>query len=154
MSQQELAHQIEQQKWKGLMMDMDIKRETNAMRKQELVQQRIALNHTITMDERQYDLTKQQAEWQMGEELEDARNEPSPEQEAEAASVPDTTSKAANSTTAEKNPEPRGNKSMAKKPVSKKPMGKRIASTPKLSGEDKAGVIARGNYGAVPFEEG
>jgi len=141
MTQQQLSHFIEKQKWQGVMLDHQIKRENNAMRKQELVQQRIALNHTITMDERQYEMTKQELEWSMGEELEAARQEQPP--------IPDTTSRAAGDTS------PAQEKTPAK--VSTKPKragGKRIASTPKIGGDDKAGVIARGRYGAVPFAEG
>jgi len=153
-STQQLAHQLEQKKWQGLMLDHQIKNEQNAMRKQELVQQRIALNHTITMDERQYDLTKQQAEWQMGTELEEAYNTPAPDQ------IPDTTPEAAG-TKPDSNPKqqsaapPKPKEGQPQK-ESKKPTtgGKRIASTPKMSGEDKAGVIARGRYGDIPFSEG
>ena len=153
--QQQLAHKIEQGKWQSLMLDHGISKEQNAMRKQELVQQRIALNHTITMDERQYELTKQQAEWSMGEEVQAALNTPAPDQ------ISDTTSKAAgtkpDSTPEQASAKPPKAKSQSK-PAQKAPKqqggGKRIASTPKMSGNDEAGVIARGKYGAVPFREG
>jgi hypothetical protein len=163
--QAQLAHKIEKGKWQLAMYDLQIKKEQNAMRKQELVQQRMALNHTITMDERQYELTRQQAEWQMGEELEEAYNTPAPDQAA--PQVPDTTSKAAG-TKPDSNPAQRTlpvsakGKGQAKasqtKPVQAEPAQaggeKRIASTPKLKGDDKAGVLARDRYGDVPFSEG
>ena len=125
------------------MLDMQIKREQNAMKKQELVQQRIALNHTITMDERQFEITRQQAEWQMGEELEDARNEAPPTEKV--PEVADTTSKKAGEAKPDKNPRPRNDAGIKTK---------RSASTPKLAGDDKAGVIARGQYDNIPFQEG
>lgn len=131
MSQQELAYKIEQDKWNGMLMDAQIKREQNAMRKQELVQQRIALNHTITMDERQYELTRQEMEMERA-------------QQRGAPSIPDTRVTSANK-------EIDSNPGKQNLPV---PGGKRIATQPKLAGDDKAGVMARDNYGAVPFEEG
>jgi len=146
----QLKYKIEQDKWRLMLMDAQIKREQNAMRKQELIQQRVALNHTITMDERQYELTKQEAEWQMGQELETAYRTPAPEQLVPP--VPDTTSRDAGAKP-NYHPQPKGNGSV-EAPMAKPAGGKRIASTPKASGDDKAGVLARDRYGAVPFEEG
>jgi hypothetical protein len=129
----QLQHKIEQGKWQKALLDHKIKQEQNAMRKQELVQQRIALNHTIAMDERQFDLTQRQMD------MDTAMAE-------EEQAIPDT---GVGDATPDQDhtPEPQG------KPAAP-PKKKRIASTPKLGTDDKAGVIARGNYGAVPFKEG
>jgi hypothetical protein len=132
MGQKELAHAIEQGKWKKIMLDHQIAQEQNQMRKQELVQQRIALNHTITMDERQYEMTRQQMEMETGTEAREPSGGP--------PKIPDTGV---------------GNSDMSEQDAdAPTPTGRRIASQPKLGTEDKAGVIARGDYGAVPFKEG
>lgn len=148
-AQQKLAHAIEKAKWEMAMLDYEIDREQNAMRKQELVQQRMALNHTITMDERQYELTKRQAEWSMEQPVPDttpkeAGTEPNPV--PAQRKLPATPAKANGSQPSQGKPNQGEPKQAGQE--------KRIASNPKLGGDDKAGVLARDNYGSVPFEEG
>jgi hypothetical protein len=123
MTAQELAHLIEQHKWQGMMLDHQISKEQNQFRKQELMQQRRALNHTIAMDERQFQLAQQKQEYEISVGAEETPQ--SMNTEATSVSKPDT-----------------------------KPEGGRIASSPKVKGDDKTGVIARDNYGKTPFREG
>ena len=164
MSQQELSHKIEQNRWEGLMLDHQIKKEQNEFRKQELIQQRIALNHTIAMDERQFEMAQQQAEWQTGQQVQapskgaDHVNAQTGEPTAHAnenkagemQGIKDIGNTGATSVKEPSPPNVRETK--PKEPPN--PSGQRIASTPKMIGEDKAGVIARGRYGSVPFQEG
>jgi hypothetical protein len=139
MSTMELSHKVEEGKWNMKMLDISIDREQNEMRKQELVQQRIALNHTIEMDERQYEMAVQQAEWQHGQDLK------AEAVEKETIKAPPGGKPTATGPTTVKEPS-------AKAAKPKEP--KRIASTPKIGNDDMAGVIARGRYGAIPGEEG
>jgi hypothetical protein len=139
-SQLELEHKIEAGRLKDMQLDYQIKSEQNAIRKQELVQQRISLQHTIAMDERQFRLAEQQAI--MSDDMENKK--------LDASKTPDT--KMTNASGAiDSTPQPKTNG--AAKPAPR-PEGKRIASPPKMGGDDKPGVIARDNFGAVPFEEG
>lgn len=133
----QLKLQIEQGKWRVAALDMQIKQEQNEFRKQELVQQRIALNHTIAMDERQYQMQQTQMEWQTGIDMPDTPYSP-PEQLPSPAET--------------KEPKPKAPEGVSSEVSPNKP--RRIATTPDLGGDDKAGVIARGKYGGVPFKEG
>jgi hypothetical protein len=122
----QLKFKIEENKFRLSMMDIEIKREQNLFRKQELVQQRIALNHTIAMDERQYELQQREMAMSMNDGATQVDGRPNPQE-------------------------------MRPTQPTKKPEGqqKRIASTPVLNeGDDKSGVVARNNFGAIPHEEG
>jgi hypothetical protein len=146
-SQQELAHAIEEGKWRLAMLDHQIKNEQNAMNRQELVQQRIALNHTITMDERQFQLTQAQMEWQTGIDMPDGITPPKQAINPQTGE-PGSEAKAQSPTPA-KVSEPK----VKEASVSPKEP-RRIATQPQLGGDDKAGVIARGKFGGIPFKEG
>lgn len=133
----QLKFTIEQNKWKGMLLDHDIKQEQNSFRRQELIEQRRALNHTIAMDERQYQIALRDQQYNMGQPVQSS---------PDIGNTGPTPAKGA--------PSPEEVKP-AKGPSMDNPAGgKRIASTPKLSGEDKAGVVARGDYGVIPFKEG
>ena len=125
-SANQLKYNIEQNKFRVQMLDMRIKTEQNQFRKQELIQQRRALNHTIVMDERQYELQRTEQMMTLG--------------------TPDEGPTPVNGAPEPLDVQPTG----MDNPVG----GKRIASTPKLQGDDMAGVIARDDYGNIPGEEG
>lgn len=145
MSVKEIAHTVERGKWNAKLLDIQIDREVNAMRKQELVQQRIALTHTIEMDERQYDMAVQQAEWQQGRDI----NEDEIKDKAAKAGPTMPTG----ATSVNKPSQPSAKEARPKEPKAPTSEG-RIASTPKIGNDDMAGVIARGRYGAIPGEQG
>jgi len=148
-SQSDMKRELEQNQWRKALLEHQIKQEQNEFKRQELVQQRIALNHTIAMDERQYDLAQQEVEMAVGRELE----KPEPQDKVDAQSGKPTGGSGGGATNV-KNPSP-PNPREAKASEPKAPQqGKRIASTPKLGDTDEAGVIARGDYGAIPFKEG
>jgi hypothetical protein len=141
MTVKESLHQVEQGKWNAKLLDMEIAREQNAMKKQELVQQRIALTHTIEMDERQYEMAVQQAEWQQGRDIEEDKIK-----KDAAVSMP------TGATSVNKPSAPSAKEARPKEPSA--PKEKRIASTPKIGNDDMAGVIARGRYGKIPGQAG
>lgn len=133
----QLKFTIEQNKWKGKLLDVEIDREKNTFSRQELIEQKRALNHTIAMDERQFQMAKQEQAFNMGQ-----ANDSAPD----IGNTGPTPAKGA--------PSPSDVKPKAAVNTDNPVGGKRIASTPKLAGEDKAGVVARGDYGTVPFKEG
>lgn len=137
--QDQLKLQIEQGKWKGMLLDHEISKEQNAFRKQELIDQRRALNHTIAMDERQFALAQRESQFNMGQAPDIGNTGPTPAKGAPEADE------------VQPSKPQQGKKVDTNNPASGR---KRIASTPKMSGDDDAGVIARGRYGAIPGKEG
>lgn len=155
MSALELGHKVEEGKWNMKMLDNEIAKEENQFRKQELVQQRIALNHTIEMDERQFDMAQQEAQWNRGlkeREMVTKENEPAIKEPKFAQSKSNGASAPKPNTGATTPKEPSAKNVKPKEPTA--PQGQRIASSPNIGDNDKAGVIARGRYGSVPFQEG
>jgi len=155
MTQAELAHKVEENKWNMKMLDINIEREQNEFRRQELIQQRIALNHTITMDERQLAMQQQQADMQ----AQQVHINPQTGQPTKAANKEGVKQiQQAGSGTSPQHPSPPNPKEASTKeptpPKAPDGGGGRIANQPKIGNEDRAGVIARGRYGAVPFQEG
>lgn len=125
--QNALKYKIEQNKFHLQMLEYELDQEQNSFKRQELVMQMRALNHTIAMDERQYELQRREMALTLG----------SPGQEP---------------TPPKMNTEATPAKVSMDNPAGGK---RRIASSPKIgSGDDMAGVIARGDYGAVPGAEG
>jgi hypothetical protein len=133
----QLKYNIEQNKWKGMLLDHEIKREQNGFRRQELIEQRRALNHTIAMDERQYQMAMREQQYNMQQPV---------EKTPDIGNTGPTPAKGA--------PEPQEVKPNAGPNTDNPGGGKRIASTPKLKGDDMAGVISRGDYGVIPGKEG
>ena len=126
-SADQIKLQIENNKMRIALLEVAISQEESALRKQEMVNERQALQHTIAMDEYQLMLAERELAWEMGQ----PRN-------------PNT-----GPTAVDNAPE-----SSEVKP--KELAGPRIASSPDLGagGEDRAGVLARDRYGTIPFEEG
>jgi hypothetical protein len=160
----EIAQAVEENKWKMKLLDYQINLEKNQMTKHEMIQQRIALNHTITMDERQYEMTREQMEMQgydLGDELEYtdyAGGQPQVRRESGAERpeptnipIPDTQVHGSGKDIASIRSDPSGEMFPPPGAMNGEP---RIASLPHIGTEDSAGVIARDQYGAVPFEEG
>jgi hypothetical protein len=145
MSVKEIAHKVEQGKWNAKLLDIQIEREQNKMKQQELVQQRMALTHTIEMDERQYQMAVQQAEWQQGRDIE--------EDKIKSDASKATPTMPTGATSVNKPNVPSTTESRPKEPTAPKE-SPRIASTPKIGNDDLAGVISRGRYGNIPGEEG
>lgn len=159
MTQAELKHKMEQNQWQKAMLDHQIKQEQNEFKKQELIQQRIALNHTITMDERQYELAQQQQEFNMGRQIEQAEREKVIDEQTGQPTGGDATPMHSGAASPKKPSPPSPREAGAKEPTTPTGPktgggGHRIASTPKLGDDDQAGVIARGRYGAIPGKEG
>lgn len=149
MSADQLKQKLEQNNWQRALLDHQIKKEQNEFRRQELVQQRIALNHTIAMDERQFELAQQQAEMAVGRDMQESE----PKDKINAQSGKPMGGSGGGPTNVKNPSPPNPREAKAKEPKAPQ-QGQRIASTPKLGDTDEAGVIARGNYGAIPFKEG
>lgn len=159
MSQSELKLKLEQGQWQKAMLNHQIQQEQNEFRKQELIQQRIALNHTITMDERQYELAQQQQEFNMGREIERAEKEDAIDPQSGQPTGGGDSPMHSGAASPQKPSPPSPKEAGAKEPTTPTGPktgggGKRIASTPKLGDDDQAGVIARGRYGAIPGQQG
>jgi hypothetical protein len=156
----ELQHKVAQNNWNSKLLDNQIATEQNEFRRQELIQQRIALNHTITMDEYQLAMAQQreeQAQYIGGDHVDVETGEPT--QHANKGNGLDKVQQAGTGTSLKEPSPPNPREAKAKEPSPPKEPeakggGRRIANQPKIGSEDKAGVIARGRYGNVPFKEG
>lgn len=149
MSADQLKLKLEQNNWQKALLDHQIKKEQNEFKRQELVQQRIALNHTIAMDERQYELAQQAQEMAVGQDMQPSE----PKDKIDPTSGKPMGGSGGGPTNVKNPSPPNPREAKAKEPKAPQ-QGQRIASTPKLGNTDEAGVIARGNYGAIPFKEG
>ena len=120
----DLMFMVEQAKSEISRIDLQLEAETNQMRRVELAMQREALSHTIQMAERQFQLQLQTTP---------------------LAPPPGPVDR----------PIPQGAAQLVeglRKPGSS--MAGAPAKLPAVGGEDKAGVLARGDYGSMPFAEG
>lgn len=123
----ELTLLVEQSKGEIAMIDLRLKFEASEQKKMELYMQREALSHTIQMAEREFALKLDQLA-QAGAQASAEARQPA-DMPALIASL--------------RNP---GSASVD--------LEDGQTAIPKVGGDDKAGVLARGNYGNVPFAEG